>query len=71
MARNLLINVENMGIQFGGLKAVQGVNMYLNQGELVGLIGPNGAGKSTFLKILSGEIEANTGDVHITPGFIG
>lgn len=49
MAENLLINVENMGIQFGGLKAVQGVNMYLNQGELVGLIGPNGAGKRLAL----------------------
>ena len=31
MTGNLLINVENMGIQFGGLKAVQGVNMYLNK----------------------------------------
>lgn len=54
MAGNLLINVENMGIQFGGLKAVQGVNMYLNQGELVGLIGPNGAGKTTSFNMLTG-----------------
>lgn len=43
-----------MGIQFGGLKAVQGVNMYLNQGELVGLIGPNGAGKTTSFNMLTG-----------------
>ncbi|MFJ7732987.1 ABC transporter ATP-binding protein [Lysinibacillus sp. NPDC097231] len=54
MTGNLLINVENMGIQFGGLKAVQGVNMYLNHGELVGLIGPNGAGKTTSFNMLTG-----------------
>ncbi|KOS61173.1 ABC transporter ATP-binding protein [Lysinibacillus agricola] len=54
MTGNLLINVENMGIQFGGLKAVQGVNMYLNRGELVGLIGPNGAGKTTSFNMLTG-----------------
>ncbi len=54
MTRNLLIDVENLGIQFGGLKAVQGVNMYLNRGELVGLIGPNGAGKTTSFNMLTG-----------------
>lgn len=51
---NLLLNVENLGIQFGGLKAVQQVNMHLNQGELVGLIGPNGAGKTTTFNMLTG-----------------
>ena len=54
MTSNLLLNVENMGIQFGGLKAVQGVNLYLNSGELVGLIGPNGAGKTTSFNMLTG-----------------
>lgn len=49
-----LLNVENLGIQFGGLKAVQNVNLYLNQGELIGLIGPNGAGKTTTFNMLTG-----------------
>lgn len=49
-----LLNVENLGIQFGGLKAVQNVDMYMNQGELVGLIGPNGAGKTTTFNMLTG-----------------
>ncbi|MGA3599653.1 ABC transporter ATP-binding protein [Lysinibacillus agricola] len=63
MTGNLLINVENMGIQFGGLKAVQGVNMYLNQGELVGLIGPNGAGKTTSFNMLTGVYKPTEGTI--------
>lgn len=63
MTGNLLINVENMGIQFGGLKAVQGVNMYLNQGELVGLIGPNGAGKTTSFNMLTGVYTPTEGTI--------
>lgn len=63
MTGNLLIKVENMGIQFGGLKAVQGVNMYLNQGELVGLIGPNGAGKTTSFNMLTGVYTPTEGTI--------
>ncbi|MFF2178757.1 ABC transporter ATP-binding protein [Lysinibacillus sp. NPDC058147] len=63
MTGNLLINVENMGIQFGGLKAVQGVNMYLNQGELIGLIGPNGAGKTTSFNMLTGVYKPTEGTI--------
>ncbi|EHL78936.1 hypothetical protein HMPREF1015_03012 [Bacillus smithii 7_3_47FAA] len=44
-----LLKVENVGIRFGGLKAVAEANMEIYKGELVGLIGPNGAGKTTFL----------------------
>lgn len=49
-----LLNVENLGIQFGGLKAVQNVNLYIKEGELIGLIGPNGAGKTTTFNMLTG-----------------
>jgi branched-chain amino acid transport system ATP-binding protein len=49
-----LLNVENLGIQFGGLKAVQNVELHMNQGELIGLIGPNGAGKTTTFNMLTG-----------------
>ena len=44
------------------------VNVRFNNGNCYGVIGANGAGKSTFLKILSGELEPNTGKVHIEPG---
>lgn len=54
MANNPLLKLENVGIQFGGLKAVSGVNMELFKGEMVGLIGPNGAGKTTIFNQLTG-----------------
>ncbi len=63
MTGNLLLNAENVGIQFGGLKAVQKVNMYLNKGELIGLIGPNGAGKTTTFNMLTGVYEPTEGEI--------
>ncbi len=54
MASEFLLQLDGVGIQFGGLKAVQNVNMQLRQGELVGLIGPNGAGKTTIFNQLTG-----------------
>lgn len=59
----LLIKADNVGIQFGGLKAVQGFNMYLNSGELVGLIGPNGAGKTTTFNMLTGVYQPTEGSI--------
>jgi branched-chain amino acid transport system ATP-binding protein len=58
-----LLQVKNAGIQFGGLKAVSGFNMELNQGELVGLIGPNGAGKTTSFNLLTGVYVPTEGDI--------
>jgi len=54
VANNPLLKLENVGIQYGGLKAVSGVNMELFKGEMVGLIGPNGAGKTTIFNQLTG-----------------
>ncbi|WP_191559687.1 ABC transporter ATP-binding protein [Metabacillus idriensis] len=53
-AKTPLLNVQNLGIKFGGLKALSGVNIELKKGELAGLIGPNGAGKTTFFNLLTG-----------------
>ncbi|NNV06576.1 ABC transporter ATP-binding protein [Geobacillus sp. C56-T2] len=53
-AKTPLLKAENVGIQFGGLKALSGVTMELHQGELIGLIGPNGAGKTTLFNLLTG-----------------
>ncbi|MGM9944236.1 MAG: ABC transporter ATP-binding protein [Lysinibacillus sp.] len=58
-----LLKVDNLGITFGGLKAVQKVNMYLNRGELIGLIGPNGAGKTTMFNMLTGVYAPTEGSI--------
>ncbi|WP_144551856.1 ABC transporter ATP-binding protein [Bacillus sp. X1(2014)] len=60
-----LLKVENVGIRFGGLKAVSDVNLQLNQGELVGLIGPNGAGKTTFFNLLTGVYVPTEGTISL------
>lgn len=63
-----MITVSNVGLRYGDRKLFEEVNIKFTPGNCYGLIGANGAGKSTFLKILSGEIEPLTGEVHITPG---
>ncbi|WP_409288678.1 ABC-F family ATP-binding cassette domain-containing protein [Peribacillus sp. SCS-37] len=63
-----MITVNNVGLRYGDRKLFEDVNIKFTPGNCYGLIGANGAGKSTFLKILSGEIEAQTGDVHLGPG---
>lgn len=61
----ILITVTNVSLRYGEQKLFEDVNIKFTQGNCYGVIGANGAGKSTFLKILSGEIEPNTGDVSI------
>ncbi|MBU5590205.1 ATP-binding cassette domain-containing protein [Clostridium sp. MSJ-4] len=63
-----MINVTNLSLRYGDKKLFEDVNLKFTPGNCYGVIGANGAGKSTFLKILSGEIEANTGEVNIAPG---
>ncbi|MCM3723590.1 MULTISPECIES: ABC transporter ATP-binding protein [Solibacillus] len=66
-----LLKVEKLGIQFGGLKAVQNVEMHLNQGELIGLIGPNGAGKTTTFNMLTGVYTPTEGTILFNGKAIG
>lgn len=63
-----MINVVDVGLSFGGQKLFDGVNIKFTPGNCYGVIGANGSGKSTFLKILSGEIDSNSGNVSMTPG---
>jgi len=63
VAQQLLLDVQNVSRQFGGLKAVSGVNVEIHDGELVGLIGPNGAGKTTFFNLLTGVYEPSDGKI--------
>jgi len=58
-----LLEVQNMTMQFGGLKAVDSLSFHINQGELMGLIGPNGAGKTTCFNMLTGVYTPTSGDV--------
>lgn len=60
-----MLSVNNVGLRYGGRKLFDEVNLKFTPGNCYGVIGANGAGKSTFLKILSGEIEPNTGEVFI------
>ncbi|MBX0356307.1 ABC-F family ATP-binding cassette domain-containing protein [Halobacillus sp. Nhm2S1] len=60
-----MLTVNNVSLRFGDQKLFEDVNIKFTPGNCYGLIGANGAGKSTFLKILSGEIEAQTGDVSL------
>ncbi|SFJ98348.1 ATPase components of ABC transporters with duplicated ATPase domains [Halobacillus dabanensis] len=60
-----MLTVNNVGLRFGDQKLFEDVNIKFTPGNCYGLIGANGAGKSTFLKILSGEIEPQTGDVSL------
>lgn len=63
-----MIAANNVSLAFGKQKLFDEVNVNFTEGNCYGVIGANGAGKSTFLKILSGEIEPNTGHVAIEPG---
>lgn len=63
-----MISTDNVSLAFGGRKLFNEVNIKFTPGNCYGLIGANGAGKSTFVKILSGDLEAQTGSVNITPG---
>lgn len=63
-----MISVRNVTLAYGKRVLFDEVNINFIKGNCYGVIGANGAGKSTFLKILSGEIEANKGTVEITPG---
>ena len=63
-----MISVKDLKLAYGKRVLFEEVNLNFIKGNCYGVIGANGAGKSTFLKILSGEIEANKGTVDITPG---
>ena len=59
--QTLVLKADHLSIQFGGLKAVDDVNLSISQGELYGLIGPNGAGKTTMFNLLTGVYKPTAG----------
>lgn len=60
-----LLEVKNLGISFGGLRAVDNFNLVIEQGELYGLIGPNGAGKTTVFNMLTGVYKPTDGKIFL------
>ena len=63
-----MISANDVTLRFGKRVLFENVNIKFTEGNCYGLIGANGAGKSTFLKVLSGEIEADKGDIVMSPG---
>ena len=59
-----ILKLEDISVSFGGIHALQGVNLQLDHGSIHALIGPNGAGKTTLVSVLSGELKPNGGTVH-------
>ncbi len=63
--REIMLQTENLGISFGGLKAAQNVNITIHKKELYGLIGPNGAGKTTVFNLLTGVYQPTAGKFYL------
>ena len=62
-----LLDVQDLTMNFGGLRALDGVSLQVHPGEVVALIGPNGAGKTTFFNCITGIYKPSGGDVFVTP----
>ena len=60
-----VLKIENLGISFGGLKAVQDLNMEIRKGQLYGLVGPNGAGKTTVFNMITGVYKPTYGNFYL------
>ena len=63
VASGVLLKVQGLSKNFGGLQAVQDVSFEVQRGEILGIIGPNGAGKTTLFNLLNGFIEPSSGSV--------
>lgn len=59
----IILETRDLGIKFGGLKAVDSVNFRLRAGEIRSIIGPNGAGKTTFFNLLAGNLKPTSGEI--------
>jgi ABC-2 type transport system ATP-binding protein len=60
-----MINIENLVKDFGETRALNGINVEIPRGQVIGLLGPNGAGKSTTLRILTGYLKPSSGSIRV------
>ena len=66
---SILLDVKNLGISFGGLRAVNEFDLTIQKEQLYGLIGPNGAGKTTVFNLLTGVYKPDAGKVILDGNF--
>lgn len=62
---NYILNIENLKVSYGNIKALKGINIKVPQGKIVALLGSNGAGKTTTLKAISGMEPAESGSIKL------
>ena len=67
MSSKPILEVNNLSMVFGGLRAVDDISLEINKGEIIALIGPNGAGKTTFFNCVTGVYVPTHGEVKINP----
>ena len=63
MKKEVMLKIEGIKKSFGGILALDGVSLELNEGEIVSIIGPNGAGKTTVFNILTGVYTLDEGSI--------
>src|SRR4029077_19530387 len=65
MAEDFAVDIEGVRKTFGGLRALDGVNLHIKAGEIYGLLGPNGAGKTTLIRAIVGLVAPESGTVTV------
>lgn len=60
-----LMELKNVSRHFGGVRAINGLDLEIRAGELIGLIGPNGAGKTTLINLMTGVVRPSEGSIHL------
>ncbi len=71
LGSNIVIEVDNLKKKYSNVQALNGLNLRLESGQIIGLIGPNGSGKSTLLKIISGLVRADSGEIRVLGEEVG
>ena len=65
-----ILDVIDLHAAYGRIEVLRGVNLTVPKGSVVALLGPNGAGKSTLLKVISGQMEKTSGDIHLAGVYV-
>lgn len=64
-SNNIILEIQNINMQFGGLKAINNVSFFVRENEIKGIIGPNGAGKTTLFNVITGELKPTSGKIFL------
>ena len=61
----MLLDVQDVSVRFGGIVALDGLTFVIKEGDICGLIGPNGAGKTTMFKLITGQLQPDSGSFEV------